>query len=624
MLEGINDSLPLIEEYINNILMRLPFFKLEEDIYLDERDWKSALSLFELRKKEVSEKINFLEKNFIKGINDIIGEWEKYTEFYKTYIFSTTMDIAKDLKNFIDYLDLTNNNVCVDNYDIYVREVLNIYTGQDLLKNFSYKDKNYIILGRNGSGKTTLLKRMRHDYFRFNAIVIPATRSIDFGNVYDNVLEKYLNYDLRDIFGNESLANIVNLANDILTYKLCVDKNNICNDVINIFDSLSFGRKLFIDSEHKMIMLYSEGFENDKYSISNGSDGEKSAFLFISLILLCAPNALVLIDEPENHLNTALLNELFDILEKKRQDITFIYCTHNVDFIESRNKPNLIYLGGYNDKNDEKWDLYNLGSNDDLPISTIVNIVGTKKGVLFIEGEKSSLDYKIYSVLFDFFKVIPVGSCEIVKNNCKIIGQGNHLKLNREVYGLIDKDSRDERERKKLKKDKIIVLEYDEIENFLISPIILDYVCEKLNLEDKKEFFKENAIKYVEKNKKKIINGYIKKSYPRAQQIGIYKYDGEISSVEEKMRGQSDENLRNYIPILEKYINDVEKIINDGDYESVIINCQDKGILNCVEFLGISQNEYTECIVESIRKDADFKKDVILNYFKDLSFIIND
>jgi len=208
MLEKISNSLSLIEEYISNILRRLPVFKLEEDIRIDKRDWELALSFFELNKNKFSEKIHILGKSFTKDINDIISEWEKYTEFYKSYIYSTTLSIAEYLKDFIDYLDVTNNSVSVDHYDIYIKRILNIYTGQNLLKNFSYMDKNYIILGRNSSGKTTLLKRITNYYFKFNAVVVPANRDIDFKGIESE--EEYSNLDLFD--------NVNFLPNDILTY----------------------------------------------------------------------------------------------------------------------------------------------------------------------------------------------------------------------------------------------------------------------------------------------------------------------------------------------------------------------------------------------------------------------
>lgn len=621
MLEKISNSLSLIEEYISNILRRLPVFKLEEDIRIDKRDWELALSFFELNKNKFSEKIHILGKSFTKDINDIISEWEKYTEFYKSYIYSTTLSIAEYLKDFIDYLDVTNNSVSVDHYDIYIKRILNIYTGQNLLKNFSYMDKNYIILGRNSSGKTTLLKRITNDYFKFNAVVVPANRDIDFKGIESE--EEYSNLDLFD--------NVNFLPNDILTYELCVKRNDLCDEVKNIFDSLSFGRKLFIDSEHKRIMLYSEGFENDKYSISKGSDGEKSAFLFISLILSRVSNSLVLIDEPENHLNTALLNELFDILEKKRRDITFIYCTHNVDFIESRNKPNLIYLSGYNDKNDGIWDLNTVKSFDSLSIQNIVDIVGTKKKILFTESKPNRIDYRFYTSLFSDFKVISLGSCDDVINNCKAINpkdqkeENNYrilLNLNRSVYGIIDKDSREEKEIKKLKKSNVFVLLYDEIENLFISSVILDKICEKNNLVEKKEQFKEKVINYIESHKNEIISAYVNKTYKRKQKSGKYEYRDNLRSLIKNIKDKNKSNLNEYLPQLEIFINNLDKYIKNKDYEQLVMNIQNKGILSCVSVFDLTIEDYIDRVIELIKNDNDFRKEIIKNHFVDFAEIV--
>lgn len=352
------------------------------------------------QKNIIFNKINFLKDDFLKRFDEINCEWENYSEFYMGYIYSTTLGIKNQLEKFIEYLDFNKNSADVQNFELDVMGIINIYSGQNLLKHFGYRDRNYVILGRNGAGKTRLLKRISQDYFSFNALVIPATRNILFSD--DNARwNQYSNIDLYEIFKKDDLY-----VNDILTYKLCIERNDLCHDVENIFNSLSFGRKMFIDCNCKSIYLYSEKFENKKYNISGGSDGEKTAFLFISLTLLCNLNSLILIDEPENHLNTALLNELFDILEKKRRDITFIYCTHNVDFIELRNKPNLIYLSGYSDINDGEWDLKDLESFDSLSIQNIVDIAGTKKKYCLLKASVIRLIISfilLYLVILRFF-----------------------------------------------------------------------------------------------------------------------------------------------------------------------------------------------------------------------------
>ena len=109
-----------------------------------------------------------------------------------------------------------------------------------------------------------------------------------------------------------------------------------------IFSSLGLDRDIIADKES----LFLKGAQINQYSMNDASDGEKSIAYLIMATLLAPQHSFIFIDEPERHLNGALMRNLFDKLETERLDLRFVYLTHNIDFVESRKNvalpPNLL------------------------------------------------------------------------------------------------------------------------------------------------------------------------------------------------------------------------------------------------------------------------------------------
>jgi ATPase subunit of ABC transporter with duplicated ATPase domains len=72
------------------------------------------------------------------------------------------------------------------------------------------------------------------------------------------------------------------------------------------------------------------------YSASDMSDGERVIFYVIAQALLAKPDTLLIFDEPELHINKAILANLWDEIESARSDCGFLYITHDVEFASSR------------------------------------------------------------------------------------------------------------------------------------------------------------------------------------------------------------------------------------------------------------------------------------------------
>jgi predicted ATPase len=174
------------------------------------------------------------------------------------------------------------------------------------------------------------------------------------------------------------------------------------------------------------VLLYEDGDfyarvkENgSQYPAREMSDGERSV-LYLAAQVLSIPsddtNRIIIMDEPEVHLNRSLLNSLWGKLEVARPDCLFIYITYDVDFATSHSASDKVWVRDYDGK---KWDIELLKDDGGLPEDLVIGLIGNRKPVLFVEGNRSGLDYAVYSLAYPDWQVVPVGGCKQVIESVK-------------------------------------------------------------------------------------------------------------------------------------------------------------------------------------------------------------
>jgi len=198
--------------------------------------------------------------------------------------------------------------------------------------------------------------------------------------------------------------------------------------------------------------------EKNEFSGVEMSDGEKVGLYLISQILLAEKGCVLIIDEPELHLHKSLMVRLWNKLEEQRKDCVFIYITHDLDFAVNKPASKIIWIQSY--KNNQ-WEWKELNSNEVIPENLYLEILGSGKPILFVEGEKGSLDMQIYQAFYDDFTVIPRGSCEKVIESVRGL-RGNTDLHDKKVFGLIDRDFRPKEQIVSLKKDDVFCLTLNE------------------------------------------------------------------------------------------------------------------------------------------------------------------
>jgi hypothetical protein len=217
-----------------------------------------------------------------------------------------------------------------------------------------------------------------------------------------------------------------------------------------------------------------------KYEARQMSDGERVT-VYLMGQALCAPrDAIVIIDEPEIHLHRAIQGLLWDRIEKARTDCTFIYITHDLDFAATRTGARKIWLKEF-DGTDWEWEEVNQGLA--LPDTLLFQVLGSRRPILFVEGDETSYDSAIYTALYPKEMVVPRQSCEkVVEATKSMSGLSSLHNLN--VRGLVDRDRRSDEEIDALRAASVLVADVAEVENLLCLPEALEAVAKQLIVPD--------------------------------------------------------------------------------------------------------------------------------------------
>jgi len=216
--------------------------------------------------------------------------------------------------------------------------------------------------------------------------------------------------------------------------------------------------------------------DTKKYNSSEMSDGERVVFYLVGQCLAAPQDGIIVIDEPELHLHKSIQTPLWTEIERLRPDCLFIYLTHDVDFAAAKESAKKIWLKSFDGA---VWDWEAFSPSDDIPEDLLLEILGSRKPVVFVEGVNGSYDSALYAAVLKEFLVIPVGSCTQVIQSVKALKanlQLHHLN----VYGIIDRDRRVPAEIQKLEQDSIFVLSVAEVENLFCVREVLAIVSKRL------------------------------------------------------------------------------------------------------------------------------------------------
>lgn len=512
--------------------------------------------------------------------------------------------------------------------------------------------KPVVILGANGAGKTRFTVQLEkiNDYY-FDDYLNYGRRTI---NVQIHRLSAQKSLSINDIIrlidlksaenklkcGYENLTNkrdsryngkpAINLLNDyneVLSllfakqnkeledehyiYKEAYLNNQdipkpittIVEKVTNIWNELLPQRKLDL-SGNNVHAIY-----NDKaYHGQEMSDGERVILYMICQALVLEPETLFIIDEPELHIHKAILNKLWTRLEQERQDCVFMYVTHDLNFAVSRNNPKVIWMKSYDGKETWEYKILEDIEYDKLPEELLYEIIGTRQKILFVEGTHESLDYKIYSEIYgDEYHIIP---CESCVNVIKYVESKKSYQMlsDIKVYGIIDRDYRNDTELSSFESKGIYHLKVAEIENLFVVPELLELYKEEFGLDDEKLNHVKNKIIEIYKEN---INGQIKNALIydlkyKLSSIDITQNGGDINSISKQI---SEDFALEKINALKEIKKNIFK--EDLDINEILKIFNFKNIINVVANSFGDKKTYIDRLFNKMRSSEGFKNKVI-------------
>jgi hypothetical protein len=204
------------------------------------------------------------------------------------------------------------------------------------------------------------------------------------------------------------------------------------------------------------------------------SDGERVVLYLIGQCLCTPENALIIVDEPELHLHRSLVDKLWNKVEELCQTKTIVYITHDLDFASSRADAVKIWIKSFS--GNDAW-VWTFVPNDEfLPESLVLEVIGSRKKILFCEGDAGSDDAAIYQLAFPTYHVISRGGCEKVIESAKALRSNPNLH-HIDALGIIDSDYREQEEVSALLSHGIHTIPVAEIENIFCVESMLRIVA---------------------------------------------------------------------------------------------------------------------------------------------------
>lgn len=510
-----------------------------------------------------------------------------------------------------------------------------------------------ILIGANGSGKTRMSiwieknnpDSIVHRISAQKSLDMPEqTQNRDISVAYEkwffginNENKKFLN-DARDSFrwGKKPVTHLLNDFSELLEYLMAEEfkinaefREKYRDGKTTIAEKdkqptkLDYIRKLWHDVLPNKELKLSAGHidvvsgVDIKYHGSEMSDGERAIFYYIGEIISAPPNSIVIIDEPENHLHKSILVRLWNSIEEKRKDCFFIYLTHNLDFAVSRLDSQIIWVKEYLGENN--WSYQIIDDTDDIKALSL-EILGNRQKILLIEGDKErSLDYKLYSIIFNDYNVIPVGSCQKViqhTKTCSELSDKHYL----DVKGIIDIDRRDENELNNLRAMGVFSLNVAEIENLFLLPEVVEYVFRKMSIQDEDivkniNIVNSNILNFLDEKKAEQALLFTKKECENKINEAIHRKSTEIEEYIEDVK-----NIRNMDTFIsntyKENIDTIERICSSRNIDEALKILNNKGVIQrsgVLDILKMSKDGYINLILRSLQSE---KSSELISVFK--------
>lgn len=361
-----------------------------------------------------------------------------------------------------------------------------------------------VFVGANGGGKTRLSVHIE-ETLQLAAHRLSAHRALTLNPTVAKISEREALRGLRTGWNHESTGvqnrtqvrwqnqQAVSLLNDFdfLIQALFADQSNISLEthrrvrsgdlspaqptkferLMEIWERLLPHRKLRFSGDDIQVALPGK---DASYGASEMSDGERAVFYMIGQALVAAPDTLLVVDEPELHVHRSIMSKLWDELEAARQDCAFAFITHDLEFSATRVAQKYV-IRDYSPA--PLWTVDPVPENTGFNEQIATLILGSRRPILFVEGDMRSLDIAIYRACYPNWTVIPRGSCEEVIHSV-VTMRRNHELTRVACSGIVDADDYQPEDIVYLRDLGVAVLPVSEIENVILLPSVSQAIAE--------------------------------------------------------------------------------------------------------------------------------------------------
>ena len=533
----------------------------------------------------------------------------------------------------------------IHSYDSIFPQVLYNFKVIKLFSFIAKIDSTTVIIGANGAGKTSLINELRKNSID-EMYVLPAQKLLYFvSNTHNRngiTKEKYIQdlkevnikYDTIEIQTHQIEDDFSGTFTKLITLwvkdfaKVASDNSRgvagvsiaLLDRVEQIWNQIFPEITFYPEPDDRVLEVVRNG---DKYSINGLSDGERCVLFYIGNVLLAPENSYIVVDEPETFLNGAVYNELWDLLISERPDCQFIFASHNMDFVQSRTNATYIWCNKFEAPYD--LDYEKLEESQEFPLSLLTEVSGTRKPILFCEGTKTSIDYKIYSKLFSKFCFVkPVQGHKQVIQHTRAYNNLNKMHGNK-AYGIIDYDWMEETKIAKYKKKNIFVLPFNEIEMLLVDEAIVKSVLasDDQDKEQKLNKFQESIKSLCMENKEKVISIALKKKLDEFM-------EGHFIEKNKPTKHDAQEFLEglvtrfNVTSTVENITSIVEESLVSSDFSSILKICNLKNEI--INQLGDAQivRDFKNKSINRITIDSELQNSLRNKYFGELITLLNN
>jgi ABC-type cobalamin/Fe3+-siderophores transport system ATPase subunit len=503
--------------------------------------------------------------------------------------------------------------------------------------------KALFVLGANGVGKSTLMHKLfsqnlnhtkrilahRQTWFTDNSMNMTASnKKTSDQNIkgYDQNIASRWKDEYSQQRSSISIFDLINSEN-VRARKItnAVDTKDIASAqaLSNIQAPLQAINELLAVSNIPILItlgkdeqLFASKNGSEPYSIAELSDGERNALLICADVMTTEPNHLIILDEPERHLHRSIISPLLSSLFQKRKDCVFVIATHDVFLPIDHSEASVLLLRScqWNGKQIKDWDADLISETDEIPNSVKREILGSKRDILFVEGDYESLDRQIYSLIFPNITIMPQGSCSQVEKAVEGIKGTEKLHwIN--SYGLIDADDRTEAQIQNLLDKGIAALNCYSVEGLYYNVEVVKRIAKRLAevLGQNEDLLFEKAtseiINEINPHKERLCSRLCEKQVRNGVMTALPKH----KDIQGKGSFEYKINLKE---ILEKEENHFDKLVADKDLDGLIARypVRETPVLTKIAMgLGMTRDKYESAVRKLIIDDSDTRE-----YFKTL------